>query len=151
MHIFSLRTLFVAVSSVWFVLAFAGAEMQSQNSSGPVFPALMAFGDSLLDTSNNNLLLTVAKSNFPPYGKDFIDHQPTGRFCNGRLLSDFTGDRSLSLPPSSLPILTCLNTAWLKICLRLNEGSGYCCPLGDGTIWILVQSYKKNLCYGIVP
>eukprot|EP01018_Ginkgo_biloba_P004759 Gb_24154 [translate_table: standard] len=29
------------------------------------------------------------KSNFPPYGRDFIDHKPTGRFCNGKLASDF--------------------------------------------------------------
>ncbi|GJZ33627.1 hypothetical protein Tco_0579063 [Tanacetum coccineum] len=29
------------------------------------------------------------KSNFPPYGRDFVNHVPTGRFTNGRLVSDF--------------------------------------------------------------
>eukprot|EP00253_Pinus_taeda_P015990 PITA_15990 len=55
----------------------------------PVFPALFVFGDSTVDAGNNDYLLTLAKSNFPPYGRDFIDHKPTGRFSNGRLATDF--------------------------------------------------------------
>ncbi|XP_042509636.1 GDSL esterase/lipase EXL3-like [Macadamia integrifolia] len=52
-------------------------------------PALFSFGDSLLDTGNNNNLRTVVKCNFPPYGKDFLGGIPTGRFCNGKIFSDF--------------------------------------------------------------
>ncbi|XP_078439567.1 GDSL esterase/lipase At5g45960-like [Wolffia australiana] len=51
--------------------------------------AFFTFGDSTVDSGNNNFILTTAKSNFPPYGRDFPGHQPTGRFCNGRLGVDF--------------------------------------------------------------
>ncbi|XP_010935132.2 GDSL esterase/lipase EXL3 [Elaeis guineensis] len=52
-------------------------------------PAVFAFGDSIDDPGNNNMLLTIAKSNFPPYGRDFIGHRATGRFSNGKIPTDF--------------------------------------------------------------
>lgn len=52
-------------------------------------PALFVFGDSIVDPGNNNYIPTLAKANFPPYGRDFIDHKPTGRFSNGKLSTDF--------------------------------------------------------------
>lgn len=56
------------------------------------FPAVFAFGDSIMDTgNNNNNMKTLAKCNFPPYGKDFKGGIPTGRFCNGKVPSDFLG------------------------------------------------------------
>lgn len=55
------------------------------------FPAVIAFGDSIVDTGNNNNLKTVVKCNFPPYGKDFEGGVPTGRFCNGKIPSDLLG------------------------------------------------------------
>ncbi|XP_004295642.1 PREDICTED: GDSL esterase/lipase At5g22810 [Fragaria vesca subsp. vesca] len=58
----------------------------------PLVPAMFIFGDSVVDVGNNNDLLTLVKSNFPPYGRDFINHNPTGRFCNGKLASDFTAE-----------------------------------------------------------
>ncbi|XP_071700530.1 GDSL esterase/lipase At5g42170-like [Rutidosis leptorrhynchoides] len=54
-----------------------------------VVPAVIAFGDSVLDPGNNNYINTVTKANFPPYGKDFIGRKPTGRFGNGKIISDF--------------------------------------------------------------
>ncbi|MED6180793.1 GDSL esterase/lipase exl3 [Stylosanthes scabra] len=51
-------------------------------------PAVLAFGDSIMDTGNNNGLKTLVKCNFPPYGKDFEGGTPTGRFCNGKVPSD---------------------------------------------------------------
>ncbi|KAL9358164.1 hypothetical protein Peur_051417 [Populus x canadensis] len=51
-------------------------------------PALLVFGDSIVDAGNNNDLKTLVKSNFPPYGKDFEGGIPTGRFCNGKIPSD---------------------------------------------------------------
>ncbi|OAY66219.1 GDSL esterase/lipase EXL3 [Ananas comosus] len=51
-------------------------------------PAVFAFGDSIIDPGNNNHLKTLIKCNFPPYGKDFIGHQPTGRFSNGKIPTD---------------------------------------------------------------
>ncbi|KAJ7537130.1 hypothetical protein O6H91_12G098500 [Diphasiastrum complanatum] len=52
-------------------------------------PALFIFGDSFVDSGNNNVLETLAKANFPPYGGDFDYRRPTGRFANGRLIPDF--------------------------------------------------------------
>jgi len=67
----------------------------------PLVPALFIFGDSVVDVGNNNHKLTVIKANFPPYGRDFENHYPTGRFCNGKLATDFTG--IFSLFPNSFP------------------------------------------------
>jgi hypothetical protein len=59
--------------------------------------ALVVFGDSIVDPGNNNAISTIIKANFPPYGHDFgRDHRPTGRFCNGRIPTDFIGQSSLS-------------------------------------------------------
>lgn len=52
-------------------------------------PALVVFGDSSVDTGNNDYLPTVARSNFEPYGRDFNGGVATGRFSNGRLATDF--------------------------------------------------------------
>ncbi|KAJ1421601.1 SGNH hydrolase superfamily [Sesbania bispinosa] len=53
-------------------------------------PAVIVFGDSIMDTgNNNNNLKTLARCNFPPYGKDFKGGVPTGRFGNGKVPSDF--------------------------------------------------------------
>ncbi|KAJ4841779.1 hypothetical protein Tsubulata_010518 [Turnera subulata] len=60
--------------------------------SQPLVPAMFVFGDSVVDAGNNNHLYTIVKANFPPYGRDFINHKPTGRFCNGKLASDFTAE-----------------------------------------------------------
>ncbi|KAL0827176.1 hypothetical protein Bca101_050853 [Brassica carinata] len=53
--------------------------------------AILVFGDSTVDPGNNNYIPTAFKCNFPPYGLDFKNSIPTGRFCNGRLVTDFIG------------------------------------------------------------
>ncbi|XP_009625753.1 GDSL esterase/lipase At5g22810 isoform X1 [Nicotiana tabacum] len=70
----------------------------------PSVPALFIFGDSVVDAGNNNYLKTIVKANFPPYGRDFPKHIPTGRFCNGKLASDFTAENLgfTSYPPAYL-------------------------------------------------
>ncbi|GLJ22978.1 hypothetical protein SUGI_0433460 [Cryptomeria japonica] len=50
--------------------------------------AYYVFGDSGIDTGNNNVLPTLVRADFPPYGRDFPNGQPTGRFTNGRLVTD---------------------------------------------------------------
>ena len=52
-------------------------------------PAIIVFGDSAVDARNNNVVPTLAKSNFRPYGRDFAGGRPTGRFSNGRIPPDF--------------------------------------------------------------
>uniref|UniRef100_A0A0D9XB66 GDSL esterase/lipase n=1 Tax=Leersia perrieri TaxID=77586 RepID=A0A0D9XB66_9ORYZ len=62
-------------------------------------PAVIVFGDSSVDTGNNNFIPTIARSNFWPYGRDYADGVPTGRFSNGRLATDFISE-AFGLPPS---------------------------------------------------
>ncbi|XP_071721271.1 GDSL esterase/lipase At5g45950 [Rutidosis leptorrhynchoides] len=53
---------------------------------------VFVFGDSSVDPGNNNHLKTDTKSNFPPYGMDFFNGHPTGRFTNGRLATDYIAE-----------------------------------------------------------
>ncbi|XP_018483942.1 GDSL esterase/lipase At3g53100 [Raphanus sativus] len=73
-------------------------------SKGAIVPALIMFGDSIVDVGNNNNLLSIVKSNFPPYGRDFTNQTPTGRFCNGKLAVDFAAEYLgfSSYPPAFL-------------------------------------------------
>lgn len=57
-----------------------------------IVPAVIAFGDSIIDPGNNNDIDgTLIKSNFAPYGVDFPNHISTGRFSNGRVVGDIIG------------------------------------------------------------
>lgn len=51
--------------------------------------AVFAFGDSTLDAGNNNDLPTLVRADHPPYGRDFPSQVPTGRFTNGKLITDY--------------------------------------------------------------
>ncbi|KAI5062141.1 hypothetical protein GOP47_0022680 [Adiantum capillus-veneris] len=58
-------------------------------SKGFYVPALIIFGDSTVDVGMNNNLTSIVKSNFLPYGENFLGgNHPTGRFCNGQLAVD---------------------------------------------------------------
>ncbi|KAE8772205.1 GDSL esterase/lipase APG [Hordeum vulgare] len=74
--------------------------------SQALVPAVFVFGDSFVDVGNNDYILTVAKANFPPYGRDFKNHVATGRFGNGKLLSDIIGEKVgfTGSPPAYLSI-----------------------------------------------
>ncbi|KAF3322130.1 GDSL esterase/lipase EXL3 [Carex littledalei] len=64
-----------------------------KTATKPLAPALITFGDSIIDPGNNNVQSTIIKCNFPPYGRDFVTHRPTGRFCNGRIPTDFIASK----------------------------------------------------------
>ncbi|KAM7257630.1 hypothetical protein ACFE04_013371 [Oxalis oulophora] len=64
----------------------------SSHSRNITFPAVLVFGDSIVDPGNNNNLKTIAKCNFPPYGRDLKGGKPTGRFCNGKIAPDFVAE-----------------------------------------------------------
>ncbi|XP_004517045.1 GDSL esterase/lipase EXL1-like [Cicer arietinum] len=72
----------------FFLILFSNKVISIAATVNATYPAVFAFGDSILDTGNNNNLLTATKCNFPPYGKDFYGGVATGRFGNGRVLSD---------------------------------------------------------------
>jgi len=54
-------------------------------------PALFVFGDSLLDTGNNNNMSTLVKATSPPYG-NYPSRTSGGRFSNGPVFTDFVGE-----------------------------------------------------------
>ncbi|XP_038974640.1 GDSL esterase/lipase At5g41890 [Phoenix dactylifera] len=60
--------------------------------------ASFVFGDSLVDAGNNDYLFTLSKADSPPYGIDFAPSggRPTGRFTNGRTISDIIGMKTQS-------------------------------------------------------
>lgn len=68
-------------------------------------PAVIVFGDSIVDTGNNNYISTLVKCNFPPYGRDFAEgNHPSGRFSNGLVPSDIIGTNFYALKPLSCTV-----------------------------------------------
>ncbi|XP_023888314.2 GDSL esterase/lipase At1g06990 [Quercus suber] len=74
----------VHISIIFFIACNA-----TEPKISPKFPAIFVFGDSSVDTGNNNYTITGPSGNHLPYGKDFPGHIPTGRFSNGKLAPDF--------------------------------------------------------------
>ncbi|KAL0401174.1 UNVERIFIED_CONTAM: GDSL esterase/lipase [Sesamum latifolium] len=58
-------------------------------TASPNITAIFAFGDSILDSGNNNRLATIFRSDHSPYGIDFPGRIPSGRFSDGKLATDF--------------------------------------------------------------
>ncbi|XP_059294971.1 GDSL esterase/lipase 7-like [Lycium ferocissimum] len=94
--------------------------VQSIKSEIPLAPALYVFGDSIFDSGNNNLLPTLAKAGFKPYGSNF-NGGATGRFTNGKTVADFIAE-FLGLPFSP-PYLSLRGSLKLT---GLNYASGSC-------------------------
>ncbi|KAG9142467.1 hypothetical protein Leryth_018242 [Lithospermum erythrorhizon] len=83
-------------------------------------PALYVFGDSLFDSGNNNMLPTLARANFKPYGVNFANGA-TGRFTNGRTLVDFIAEY-IGLPYSP----PYMSVQGLRNLVGLNYASSSC-------------------------
>ncbi|GMI82109.1 hypothetical protein like AT3G16370 [Hibiscus trionum] len=77
---------------LFLVFAFASISRGYAQESTTLVPAIITFGDSVVDVGNNDYLPTIFKANYPPYGRDFTNHKPTGRFCNGKLATDITAE-----------------------------------------------------------
>lgn len=73
-----------------FIMIFLHCLPAPMIQSQPLAPALYVFGDSLFDSGNNNMLPTVAKADYLPYGVNFAKGV-TGRFTNGKTVADFLG------------------------------------------------------------
>ncbi|KAG8637380.1 hypothetical protein MANES_15G115701v8 [Manihot esculenta] len=80
-----------------FLLTLASLKQHCVDGESKV-PCYFIFGDSLVDSGNNNNLPTLAKVNYLPYGIDFPEG-PTGRFCNGRTADNLykSGARKVAL------------------------------------------------------
>lgn len=67
-------------------------------ATGYSISAVFAFGDSTVDSGNNNKLPGIHAKHLP-YGRDLSPyHRPTGRFSNGFLVTDYISDL-LTLKP----------------------------------------------------
>ncbi|KAL6273814.1 hypothetical protein ACE6H2_024506 [Prunus campanulata] len=86
--------------------------------------ASFIFGDSLVDSGNNNYLPTLSKANIVPNGMDFkaSGGKPTGRYTNGRTIGDIVGEE-LGQPNYALPYLS-PNTTGKAILYGVNYASG---------------------------
>nr|XP_043620366.1 GDSL esterase/lipase At5g45960-like [Erigeron canadensis] len=103
----SLHSMFLMVIIILYVHSACYAH--NNNNKKINISAAFVFGDSTVDPGNNNYLPTIARANYPPYGKDFANHVATGRFSNGRLVTDFIGEfigLKRNLPPYLDPSLT---------------------------------------------
>ncbi|KAK2983858.1 hypothetical protein RJ640_008534 [Escallonia rubra] len=67
----------VCCRGAW-VLIFALAAVATIGDAQTLVPAVITFGDSAVDVGNNDYIPTIFKANYPPYGRDFVNHQPTG-------------------------------------------------------------------------
>lgn len=76
--------------SVLILIALTQIQIMVVVAAEPQVPCYFIFGDSMVDSGNNNGLLTAAKANYPPYGIDF-PQGVTGRFTNGRTIADIIG------------------------------------------------------------
>ncbi|KAG2537915.1 hypothetical protein PVAP13_9NG323000 [Panicum virgatum] len=88
------RSLLVAIATAVLMrraCCAVDAPAPAANQTRP--PALFVFGDSIVDSGNNNAITTLIRCNFPPYGQDFPGHNATGRFSNGRVPSDILASR----------------------------------------------------------
>ena len=114
------------------------AQALNQNRTR-VVPALLVFGDSLVDPGNNNVLPTVARSNFPPYGRDFLGHKATGRFSNGKIATDVIGsvnlDHSCQIIIRSIKCINCLSLFVFHVCKTCKWGWVTKVTCGKGRIW----------------
>uniref|UniRef100_A0A1J3D3D7 GDSL esterase/lipase n=1 Tax=Noccaea caerulescens TaxID=107243 RepID=A0A1J3D3D7_NOCCA len=89
------ESLVIAFLNVFLVLVMSGPIVVEAR-------AFFVFGDSLVDSGNNNYLVTTARADAPPYGIDFPTRRPTGRFSNGLnipdLISEAIGNEEPPLP-----------------------------------------------------
>ncbi|BFG26020.1 hypothetical protein CerSpe_122950 [Prunus speciosa] len=111
-------------------------------------PAIIVFGDSSVDSGNNNRISTLLKSNFKPYGRDFAGGQPTGRFSNGRVPSDFVSEAFGLKPfvPAYLDPKYGISDFATGVCFA-SAGTGYDTATSDVLnvipLWKEVEYYKE--------
>ncbi|XP_058111795.1 GDSL esterase/lipase 7-like [Magnolia sinica] len=82
--------------SIVFLLGLLLRSLSAKSKEEPLAPALYAFGDSLVDSGNNNGLPTLNKVNYMPHGID-SSMGPQGDSTNGKTVVDFIA-QMLGLP-----------------------------------------------------
>ncbi|KAG8385486.1 hypothetical protein BUALT_Bualt03G0050400 [Buddleja alternifolia] len=96
---FCMKTMSAIITAVFFMTSMSVGYAQATDyntlrlmASKHNMTCILVFGDSSTDPGNNNKLSTSMKSNFLPYGEDFFNGRPSGRFSNGRLATDFIAE-----------------------------------------------------------
>ncbi|CAN0871947.1 GDSL esterase/lipase At5g42170 [Linum grandiflorum] len=124
-----ISSLWSSVILSWFLIVpiSSSTMLNVTTASSERVAAVFAFGDSLLDTGNNNYITGLVKCNFPPYGVDFPGGpNPTGRCSNGKLISDLIAEElgiKQYLPPYLDPNLS-VEDLVTGVCFA-SAGSGY--------------------------
>ncbi|RAL37045.1 hypothetical protein DM860_003967 [Cuscuta australis] len=86
-------------------IVLSGLLLMMIKAAAAAAPAFFVFGDSLVDSGNNNYLATTARADSPPYGVDYPTHRPTGRFSNGLNIPDIISQK-IGASESPLPYLS---------------------------------------------
>ncbi|OWM81315.1 hypothetical protein CDL15_Pgr007353 [Punica granatum] len=132
------------ITNLYFLSHFV---LQLLETSAKV-PSIIVFGDSSVDSGNNNHISTVVKSNFKPYGRDFYGGQATGRFSNGRVCSDFISEAFEINPtiPAYLDPAFNITDFSTGVCFA-SAGTGYDNSTSDVLsvipLWKELEYYKK--------
>ncbi|KAF9625918.1 hypothetical protein IFM89_027786 [Coptis chinensis] len=118
------------------------SEVQSLDNFKPSVLAILVFGDSTVDPGNNNYIGTALfRSDFPPYGEDFLNHIPTGRFTNGKLTTDYIASHLgiKEYVPPYLDITLGVEELMTSVSFA-SAGSGYDPLTGQIDVFLLISS-----------
>jgi phospholipase/lecithinase/hemolysin len=84
------RAILAAVVAFFLAAVLLASASASATAAVPSdIPAVFAFGDSTLDPGNNNGLATLVRADHAPYGCGFPGGTATGRFSDGKLITDY--------------------------------------------------------------
>ncbi|KAJ0728258.1 putative triacylglycerol lipase [Helianthus annuus] len=128
-----------------FMAVITGISADQTSATAPSLVTFI-FGDSLTEVGNNNYLpYSLARSDFPFYGIDYINKKPTGRFTNGRTIGDIISEK-LGIP--SPPPYLSLNPTDDTILKGVNYASGGAGILNDtGLYFIQRMSFDDQIDY----
>jgi len=95
-NLHSLCCFIVYIILIQFIASLSLITSQShinEIANGITNNALFIFGDSTVDSGNNNYIDTIPenKADYKPYGQNGVFDKPSGRFSNGRVITDFIG------------------------------------------------------------
>ncbi|KAJ1439967.1 SGNH hydrolase superfamily [Sesbania bispinosa] len=92
----SLGRFLVCITLIQFIASISFSTSQSliNETSTTTTKAFFIFGDSTVDSGNNNYIDTTPKNkaDYKPYGQNGFFDEPTGRFSDGRVIVDFIAE-----------------------------------------------------------
>ncbi|XP_027338728.1 GDSL esterase/lipase 5-like [Abrus precatorius] len=110
---FPLGCYVVCITLIQFIASISFITSQSlinepSTSTTTITTAFFIFGDSTVDSGNNNYINTILenRADYIPYGQNGYFEQPTGRFSDGRVIVDFIAEYAKLplIPPFLQPL-----------------------------------------------